>query len=252
MGTRARYRRGWPRSWALPQIGYARSISLDGDTVQVVRSVDETVETLESAAPVVVTVVSEINEPTIPSLMNIMKAGKKPVTEWTLADLGLDAAAVASSVTTLSNLAEEQDRKRIMLAGESGRGGRGAAERAGQRRRGGEIAMADILVYSEKNDTALELLSKGRELAGALGLGLSAAALGAGAAGNAASLGEHGAGTCLRQRGRGTRRPARGRHWPTRWRRSRARPTRRTCWSVRRGAAKSSPPASPRSWARGA
>jgi electron transfer flavoprotein alpha subunit len=53
--------------------------------------------------------------------------------------------------------------------------------------------MADILVYSEKNDTALELLSKGRELAGALGLGLSAAALGAGAPGNAASLGEYGA-----------------------------------------------------------
>jgi electron transfer flavoprotein alpha subunit len=51
--------------------------------------------------------------------------------------------------------------------------------------------MADILVYSEKNDTALELLSKGRELAATLGLGLSAAALGAG--GNAASLGEYGA-----------------------------------------------------------
>lgn len=54
--------------------------------------------------------------------------------------------------------------------------------------------MADILIYSEKNDTALELLSKGRELAAALGLGLSAAALGAGAAGNAASLGDYGAG----------------------------------------------------------
>ena len=101
----------------IPQIGYARSISLNGDTVVVVRSVDETVETLASVAPVVVTVVSEINEPTIPSLMSIMKAGKKPVTEWALADLGLDAVVVASSVTTLSNLAEEQDRKRIILEG---------------------------------------------------------------------------------------------------------------------------------------
>jgi electron transfer flavoprotein beta subunit len=101
----------------VPQMGYARSISLNGDAVQVTRSVDENVETLAAPAPVVVTVVSEINEPTIPSLMSIMKAGKKPVTEWTLADLGLDAAAVVSSVATLTNLAEEQDRKRIMLAG---------------------------------------------------------------------------------------------------------------------------------------
>ncbi len=53
--------------------------------------------------------------------------------------------------------------------------------------------MADILVYSEKNDTAQELLSKGRELAGALGLSLSAAVLGAGAGANAASLAEYGA-----------------------------------------------------------
>ena len=50
--------------------------------------------------------------------MNIMKAGKKPTTEWTLADLGLDAAAVAPQNTILSNLAEEQDRKKIMLEGD--------------------------------------------------------------------------------------------------------------------------------------
>ena len=50
--------------------------------------------------------------------MNIMKAGKKPVTELTLADLGLDASAAAPQKAVLSNLAEEQDRKKIMLAGD--------------------------------------------------------------------------------------------------------------------------------------
>jgi electron transfer flavoprotein alpha/beta subunit len=55
--------------------------------------------------------------------MNIMKAGKKPVTEYTLADLGLDLAVVGPQRDVLSNLAEEQDRKRIMLQG-------GAAEQA--------------------------------------------------------------------------------------------------------------------------
>ena len=53
------------------------------------------VETLEAPLPAAATVVSEINEPRIPSLMSIMKAGKKPVSELALADLGLDAAAVA-------------------------------------------------------------------------------------------------------------------------------------------------------------
>ena len=118
----------------------------------------------------VVTVVSEINEPRIPSLMNIMKAGKKPVTEYTLADLGLDAGAVAATGSVLSNLTEEQDRKRIMLEGGRGGPGRGPGQRPGQRRGGGEVAMAELLIYCEKRDTALELASQGRDLAAALGL----------------------------------------------------------------------------------
>jgi len=53
--------------------------------------------------------------------------------------------------------------------------------------------MADILVYSDKPQVARELAFKGRELAGELGLGLSAAALGPEANAAAADLGAHGA-----------------------------------------------------------
>ncbi len=101
----------------IPQIGYARKVSLTGAGVQVERSMDDVIETLEAPLPAAVTVVSEINEPRIPSLMNIMKAGKKPVTEYTLADLGLDAGAVNAQRRVLSNMAEEQDRKRILFEG---------------------------------------------------------------------------------------------------------------------------------------
>ena len=66
----------------LPQIGYARKVEVAGTGVRAERSMDDMVETLEAPFPAVVTVVSEINEPRIPSLMNIMKAGKKPVTEF--------------------------------------------------------------------------------------------------------------------------------------------------------------------------
>lgn len=53
--------------------------------------------------------------------------------------------------------------------------------------------MADILVYSEKREAALELAFKAKEFAGTLGMGLAAAALGEGAAAAVADLGAHGA-----------------------------------------------------------
>lgn len=102
----------------VPEIGYAKKLTPAGAGIQAERSMGDFIEVLEAPFPVVITVTSEINEPRIPSLMNIMKAGKKPTTDWTLADLGLDAAAVAPKNTVLSNLAEEQERKNIMLEGD--------------------------------------------------------------------------------------------------------------------------------------
>jgi len=101
----------------LPQIGYARKIEAAGGAIRCERSMDDMIETLKAPLPVAVTVVSEINEPRIPGLMQIMKAKSKPLQVWALADLGLDAAAVAPTRTIVSNLAEEQDRKHILFEG---------------------------------------------------------------------------------------------------------------------------------------
>jgi electron transfer flavoprotein beta subunit len=103
----------------VPQVGYARKVEAadQGGAVRCERSMDEMIETLELPLPAAVTVVSEINEPRIPSLMHIMKAGSKPTQVWTLADLGLDAAALAPKQEVVSNLAEEQDRKHIVFEG---------------------------------------------------------------------------------------------------------------------------------------
>lgn len=108
----------------LPEIGYARSLSVAGDggqggAVRAERSMGDVVEVLESPTPLVVSVVSEINEPRLPSLMNIMKAGKKPLAELALADLGLAADEVAPRRAVLSNLAEEQDRRHVVLEGDA-------------------------------------------------------------------------------------------------------------------------------------
>jgi electron transfer flavoprotein beta subunit len=101
----------------VPQVGYARKVEAVEGAVRCERSMDEMIETLELPLPAAVTVVSEINEPRIPSLMHIMKAGSKPTQVWTLADLGLDAAALAPKQEVVSNLAEEQDRKHIVFEG---------------------------------------------------------------------------------------------------------------------------------------
>ena len=53
--------------------------------------------------------------------------------------------------------------------------------------------MAELLVYSEKIDTARELVAGGKEVAAALGLGLAAAALGPGAGAAASELAAAGA-----------------------------------------------------------
>ena len=102
----------------LPEIGYARKLEAAGAGLRAERSMGDVVEVLEAPLPVVATVVSEINEPRIPSLMHIMKAGKKPVTELALADLGLSAADVAPQRDVLSNLAEEQARKHVLFEGD--------------------------------------------------------------------------------------------------------------------------------------
>jgi electron transfer flavoprotein beta subunit len=102
----------------MPQIGYARKVTVADGAVSAERSMDDMIETLTAPLPAAVTVVSEINEPRVPTLMNIMKAGKKPLTEYALADLGLDAGAAAAQKAVLSNLAEEQDRKHIIIEGD--------------------------------------------------------------------------------------------------------------------------------------
>ena len=99
----------------LPQIGYARKLEAADGVVRCERSMDDMLETLEAPLPAAVTVVSEINEPRIPGLMQIMKAKSKPMQVWSLADLGADAPAPVREI--VSNLAEEQDRKRILFDG---------------------------------------------------------------------------------------------------------------------------------------
>ncbi|MFC5380489.1 electron transfer flavoprotein subunit beta/FixA family protein [Aquipuribacter nitratireducens] len=81
----------------LPQVTYAAEVTLSGGaggTVRIRRDGDASTETVEASLPALVSVTDQINEPRYPSFKGIMAAKKKPVEEWTLADIGVDPADV--------------------------------------------------------------------------------------------------------------------------------------------------------------
>jgi len=77
---------GWP------QATFASRVTLDGDHVVVTREIDGGHETVRLAMPAVITTDLRLNQPRYASLPNIMRAKKKPLTESTAADLGVDLA----------------------------------------------------------------------------------------------------------------------------------------------------------------
>jgi electron transfer flavoprotein beta subunit len=78
----------------LPQLTFAKEVTVDGGTVRIKRLTDEGYQAVEAALPAVVSVVEKINEPRYPSFKGIMAAKKKPVETYGLADLGIEPGDV--------------------------------------------------------------------------------------------------------------------------------------------------------------
>jgi electron transfer flavoprotein beta subunit len=102
----------------IPTVNAVSKITPAGDKVIVERTLENEVEVLEVPLPAVISVTTDINLPRIPSMKNILAAGKKPVIQWSLADLG--AEGITKPTESLSTLAPEQvDRKQMIFEGES-------------------------------------------------------------------------------------------------------------------------------------
>ena len=78
----------------VPAVTFASELTVSGSGVSVRRDGDAASVTIEASVPCLVSVTDQINEPRYPSFKGIMAAKKKPVEQWTLADLGLDASQV--------------------------------------------------------------------------------------------------------------------------------------------------------------
>ncbi len=101
----------------LPTLNAVSKIERSGGGLLVERRLEDEIEVLEVPLPAVLSVTTDITTPRLPTLKEILKAGKKPVTTWTLDDLGL-AGGMEKQVEVLSTLAPPQaQRKKVMLTG---------------------------------------------------------------------------------------------------------------------------------------
>jgi electron transfer flavoprotein beta subunit len=105
----------------LPTLNAIHKITLEAvpengsGCILVERDLEDEVEVLDVPLPAVLSVTSDIHEARLPSMKEILKAGKKPVTEWSLADLGLAEAGPANQPEVISTRAPQQKARRQEL-----------------------------------------------------------------------------------------------------------------------------------------
>jgi len=83
----------------LPQVSFARQISVEDGKVIVERELEDGSQTVSAPLPVLISVTEETNTPRRPTLMDAMKAKKKPVHLWQVEeDLGLSKDALVQQI----------------------------------------------------------------------------------------------------------------------------------------------------------
>jgi electron transfer flavoprotein beta subunit len=87
----------------LPSVTFAKSIAVDGATVKVERQTEAGYDEVTCPLPAVVSVTAGVVEPRYPSFKGIMAAKSKPVENVTAADLGVEAASWAQSITNVED-----------------------------------------------------------------------------------------------------------------------------------------------------
>ncbi|MGJ9414159.1 electron transfer flavoprotein subunit beta/FixA family protein [Aeromicrobium sp. CF4.19] len=78
----------------LPAVTLGSEITVDGDSVTIRRDGDTATQEITGSGKLVVSVTDQTGEARYPSFKGIMAAKKKPVEEWDLSDLGVDASDV--------------------------------------------------------------------------------------------------------------------------------------------------------------
>jgi len=109
----------------LPAVTFASELSVDGGVATIRRDGDASTQTITATLPALVSVTDQINEPRYPSFKGIMAAKKKPVEQWSLADLGVDASQVGleAAWTKVESFAARPPRSQGEIVPDEGDGG---------------------------------------------------------------------------------------------------------------------------------
>ncbi len=112
------------------QATFAGSLEVAGTTVSIKRNADTATEEATTSLPAVVSVTDQTGEARYPAFKAIMAAKKKPITTWSLADLGLDASQVGAGAasTKVVNLVPAPARQAGEIVTDDGEGGVKVAE----------------------------------------------------------------------------------------------------------------------------
>ena len=115
---------------SVQQVSLASQVEIDGSVIRIRRVSDDGYHEVEASLPAVVSVVEKINEPRYPSFKGIMAAKKKPVQTLSLADAGIDPAAVglAGAATEVVDHTQRPPRQAGVIVKDEGDGGVKAAE----------------------------------------------------------------------------------------------------------------------------
>ena len=97
----------------VPQVTFAGALSVADGTVTIRRDAETATEEVVATLPAVVSVTDQTGEARYPSFKAIMAGKKKPVTTWTLADLGVEAGTVgrAGAATAVRSAAAQPPRQ---------------------------------------------------------------------------------------------------------------------------------------------
>lgn len=96
----------------MPVVTSVSKIELAGNTLNATRKLDDCLQNVKVELPAVIAVLPEINNAPIPGLKSVLAAGKKPVSEFKTADLGVDLSP-KSKVTEFKGYV--MNRKNIIL-----------------------------------------------------------------------------------------------------------------------------------------
>jgi electron transfer flavoprotein beta subunit len=97
----------------IPQVTFASALSVDQGTVTIRRDSDSAVEEIAASLPALVSVTDQSGEARYPAFKAILAGKKKPVTTWSLADLGVDpgTVGVAGAATVVRAVAAKPSRQ---------------------------------------------------------------------------------------------------------------------------------------------